>query len=521
MHRGLRIPEVVSMIVAQLGRNSLSELAALAQCSIFHDPALDALWNEQWSLELLFRCMPADLWRVDLVDGIPTMRLQRPVKVADWDRVLKYSFRIKSLVLVSAATNESLAQVFEVVRLSFPGDYLLSNLIGLHWHPEPPVKFSDIDLFLGPRITTISLSRLDMHQLSILTTLTRRFHNLKEVDLRGYSVDDDVDSQCRTALSVFICGLHHVRYLRLGCGLDAQAVTHLGRLSTLDTWHFTPRDWSSLEGLPQRSLFAHLRDFWCSDGGPFELIAPFLRSWANPRLRSLQIRSESTSSDATEELCREISGHCSHDALGFLQLNTGPFGFGTADCRMHGRALKHLFCFTNLTYVTIRSPMGFVLDDETLAELAAAWPRLEKLYLTAYEHMDQCGTLLALQAFARRCSNLNTLHLSFDALTVPSIHSESSEPRISHSALVKLNVAESPISHAVAVADFISAIFPGLADLSTALEADDIANMDDPQDPINAVRVGHHKRWKNVERLLRAKTDMHAAEPHSEEQNVM
>ncbi|KAF7367911.1 hypothetical protein MSAN_00856000 [Mycena sanguinolenta] len=168
MHRGLEVPEIAWMIVSQLDRGSRegrAALAALAQCRIFHDPALDALWRGQGTIRNLIKCMPDDLWEIVPVRRRLTMRLRRQIRAADWDRVLEYSHRIR-LFSVDSNNDLALSEVFDVLRLNVPGDYLLPNLEMLDWQPnESTTPFSNINLFLGPRLKSIILPALSLRHL--------------------------------------------------------------------------------------------------------------------------------------------------------------------------------------------------------------------------------------------------------------------------------------------------------------------------------------------------------------------
>jgi hypothetical protein len=80
MHRALKIVEVVEMICGQLDAQldnplsnrwyqhaSRSSLARLARTSTtFLDPALNVLWRHQGTLVHLLKCMPSDVWDIDI-----------------------------------------------------------------------------------------------------------------------------------------------------------------------------------------------------------------------------------------------------------------------------------------------------------------------------------------------------------------------------------------------------------------------------------------------------------------------
>ncbi|KAF7338982.1 hypothetical protein MVEN_01974400 [Mycena venus] len=307
-----------------------------------------------------------------------------------------------------------------------------------------------------------------------------------------------------------------LRTLRLDTGIDIGAIAQIGRLSSLQTLHLVPSIGPlSLAGLPQGGLFHHLRSFSFRsslDRG-IQFVTQFVRSWANPPLRSFEVEYGSfPTAAASEELYRALSHHCSLNALETLKVEM-PDDDTPAEEQyiISGQAVKLLFCFTSLKIVSIISPAGFLLDDATITELASAWPQIEELHLAAHDHMHQCGSLLALHAFARHCPNLRSLELSFDALSVPPPDQELyRRQQLLHPALTKLNVAFSLISHAFSVARFISATFFNVTELVTALEDHGIQDVDEAANPRYAAQMRCHILWKDVEELLPGLNDIRA-----------
>ncbi|KAJ7830514.1 hypothetical protein B0H14DRAFT_1196736 [Mycena olivaceomarginata] len=143
MHRALKIVEVVEMICGQLDAQldnplsnrwyqhaSRSSLARLARTSTtFLDPALNVLWRHRGTLVHLLKCMPSDVWNID----IPETRddeddvilidvkidLRRPITLADWERFLFYSHRVKSFGVDQVHLLKT-PEVYETLRLVFP-----------------------------------------------------------------------------------------------------------------------------------------------------------------------------------------------------------------------------------------------------------------------------------------------------------------------------------------------------------------------------------------------------------------
>ncbi|KAJ7653966.1 hypothetical protein DFH06DRAFT_1474624 [Mycena polygramma] len=103
MHRCLQIAEIIDMVCSYLHPSScrtsgrsvapFRDLAVAARtCTIFRDPALDYLWCYASLGKLLTRCMPLDLWAVDLIEKSAwrkehKLQLLRTIRAADWDRL--------------------------------------------------------------------------------------------------------------------------------------------------------------------------------------------------------------------------------------------------------------------------------------------------------------------------------------------------------------------------------------------------------------------------------------------------
>lgn len=94
----------------------------------------------------------------------------------------------------------------------------------------------------------------------------------------------------------------------------------------------------------------------------------------------------------THRLYTTLASHLSHPVLRTLEIGFPedyekempmPSGNTLANYVISGRILAKLFRFTNLTEVTLASPVGFDIDDRTVEDMARAWPKLKSLRLTA------------------------------------------------------------------------------------------------------------------------------------------
>ncbi|KAJ7354493.1 hypothetical protein DFH08DRAFT_855000 [Mycena albidolilacea] len=97
MHRGLLIPEVVELICGVADFPTLSSLART--CQTFQPPALAVLWETQFGLMQLLKCMPSDLWKVvPAQDGKASVNIQRPIVPADLTRMLFYAEYVRTFI---------------------------------------------------------------------------------------------------------------------------------------------------------------------------------------------------------------------------------------------------------------------------------------------------------------------------------------------------------------------------------------------------------------------------------------
>jgi hypothetical protein len=156
-----------------------------------------------------------------------------------------------------------------------------------------------------------------------------------------------------------------------------------------------------------------------------------------------------------------------------------------------GPILATLFCFGNLIEITLEPPVGFDIDDKTVADMVRAWPKLKSLCLMAssdlhhpLEHVAE-WPLRFRQPLLR--ANLPHYRLRrFD---------DSSVTAVSQSSLTSLDVGASPMIHPSLVAQFLSRLFPNLAIIRTLNEWrwDDEENISE-----NPAEHAQYTRWEQL-----------------------
>ncbi|KAJ7504858.1 hypothetical protein B0H11DRAFT_1979661 [Mycena galericulata] len=479
MHRSLRITEIVGLVFSLLqeptpvsGRRDLAE-----------------------TILNLLRCMPRDLWE-NLYGpdchARAVVRPTRPIIASDWDRLLKYSHRVRSLQ-ASEFTDPIMTHVFGALRMGVPGDRLLPNLQELGWGYISPTLSPFIDLFLGPQITSISIghSQNDNHY-DILPYLAQNCPRLSVVYIQSAFSTTPEDWR----LSAFACALAHVQYLEVG-KLDLAALANIGRLSTLNTLKTRLPDALSFPQAMTRTMFPHLLETKLEIGaGHVSALLAFVRTWKNTPLESFDADFHGTAQPhLVEEFCRVLGDHCVPDALDVFKFDISWEEENAADGFVYpGNIFRGLFCFRKLTVVSIHVFYGYDLDDALISDLAHAWPYLEELHLAtdtpARAPRTPRVTLLGLQSLAQHFRDLTTVEMTFEATSIPPPPIAGELPTMQVS-LISLHAAFSPISAAFPTARFLSATFPKLTQVS-AWGVYDASPLEREYEP----------RWREVQTLL-------------------
>lgn len=152
----------------------------------------------------------------------------------------------------------------------------------------------------------------------------------------------------------------------------------------------------------------------------------------------------------------------SHESLKCISLHTD------ATPRQDGthHLLKPLFSFKNLRILELSAIIFPELDNNGLQKLAEAWPKLQVLILQQKSgtyhvpRVDLTGLVILLE----HCPGLYQLTLSVNAIIDTKTPPTSPISSTSNTRITCINFCNSPISKAVEVAAFLSAITPNLKD---------------------------------------------------------
>ncbi|KAJ7937842.1 hypothetical protein B0H13DRAFT_1698631 [Mycena leptocephala] len=515
LHPCLKLPDIVGRVCFHLHptsdldrsavRKPMMDLAIVARtCVAFHSPALDYLWRSATLINLL-RCLPSDLVVVEELavrSGRPqyTMRILRPIRVSDWERVLVYAHRVKRLF--SDVDDLDLSAVFPCISLCVP-ENLLQNLRSLHWQ-HGDNDFHYIHFFLSSKITALSIHCTSYSARSLLPILALKCPRLRKVFLGprlDSSASDVVVKHDVQAISTFVRGLRCIEKLSAPV-LDQGALEHLRRLPTLrqlDIGGISP----TLSDSPtvDSDAFVSLEKLQLS--AEIEATTRFL-GWCNkvPLIRFGVLFPAFATADETHCLFTALAVGLAHSSVTDLTLDSDSNHTdlsASSHYPIRPESIRVLLCFVNLTAISILSPVGIDLDNDTVAEMARAWPGIESLELASYRSTTTRPriSLGCLLLFATYCRHMRRLVISFDGTVLPTPQLGAGNRSPQHS-LKHLDVEYSAISTPISVAGFLSGIFPRLEEISSRL--------DDEQNPkevaLRAQEMEFHDRWNEVQALL-------------------
>nr|GAT52642.1 predicted protein [Mycena chlorophos] len=539
MHRALQIPEVVMHICETLGADFLiydrvaqGALAALARvCRRFSEPAFDALWAKQGSVEGFLGLFPDDLWD-DPWDRFYRWDLQRAILPADWQRPLFYTHRVKSLILTDAQDLPSI-KVQRVLAICLPPgtSVLFPNLRQLEWGaPIVDKCYPFLPLLLGPRISELKIDSPQFVEfLSLLPTIPIRCPDLRIVDIGSEQAAVDMHGPLRETFSLLVRQLRGVESLWAD-DIDPAAFEHLSRLPSLKTLRLAwigvaPLDITLPDSPPEEPLFASLTAleiFPCAT----EIMLLLLDATSRSPLKTLEITVQcGFSPPAVASVISRVCSAAYRDTLELFYLEATQKGsypefaldhlalpFPENETAMSTDALRSLINagFTKLDSLQLDVPGGFDLDDALLLDIAAAWGatlRSLKLYAEDLSAPSHRVTLEGIHAMACRCPALWALDLQLSAVDIPTPADPLSA---SGPALQGLRVGFSPIRDAPAVAQFLMQAFPALEGVWYWRDFRRRAARGPWEDRTQQERDGkiYRRRWREVKQIIRAARNM-------------
>ncbi|KAJ7674000.1 hypothetical protein DFH06DRAFT_1292749 [Mycena polygramma] len=417
--------------------------------------------------------------------------------------------RVKSFELNTTFEN---SDFFEAIGWSLPAECIFPNLEELDWETPHPgdCAFRYLNLFLTPRLRNLSLTGFNgFADLCVFEKIAVKCPSLKHFFL-GWPDENRVSYEASTAVvSTFVCRLKNLETLNVP-DLDIVALAHVAQLPRMKDLAIRSERLIPSH-FPHRGVFPALVELalWTMEQASAMFTA--LGECSLTAFMLLGTGSQPPTNHVARKFYSTLANSCSHSTLRDIRVSGNRIDSSTMSTEasiysIGGEILEPLFSFTNLVSVVLSHPVGFDLDDATIALLARAWPQIERLTLEAGStwHVPSRVTLRGLASFAQHCRHLRTLHLTLDARVISPIN-QNDEPRVSQTTLVYLHVAVSPVGDSQSVAEFLFEIFPALEDIRTLYDDISTAVNDDVEQrlrlrllseaPIGAT----HKIWKDVE----------------------
>lgn len=484
--RALHIQEVCQQVVSHLcGPARQQDLLAFAlTCKAFCGLALDELWSSIADLLELIKVFPKDVWVVDKDDLLvcycevslvaranrTAQDFIRAPKPREWDRVLHYGAKIKTLI-ITEETSEDLLRQLAITR---PVIHLFPNLKHLFWHSDCYTSFSYIHLFLSPKLQEFNVGSTASSQLveySALEVLQENCPDLRALHIET-SEGHDLDRESVSALQATLCSLKNLRDLWCPSAcLDSDALTWLREKQGLECLAFAYTDELESETILQDPHtfapgFKSLKSLGITVQKSLDCVTALLRSVESPGLNSLEVTVEDIPPPGRlTDFCLSLATFC-----GLTQITVNmPNARSLHDPppRIDDAVMHPLFSLAQVECLDITSSYISITGD-CLRTMAKSWPRLSHLDLSpnGYQFASNASLdLVKMQDVAfliERCQLLEWLGLHFDASpTTP----EGTQWRCNQS-LTCLNVYSSNIPddlrHAARVASSLAALFPNL-----------------------------------------------------------
>ncbi|KAG5642546.1 hypothetical protein DXG03_002584 [Asterophora parasitica] len=451
--------------------------------------------------------MPRDLWAIE--NGIE-FKMRREIRPTDWPRFRKHASLVRTFSSTWTTTTEYHIldhTWYQNLYIATRGEALLPNVkdfawFDMSWNKDAAAAFPFIPLFLGPDISTISISYQNddntVAALSLIASLPERYPNLTAV---SFSFRDDVCAVISAAVLRWN-GLQRITVE----SLSPDALTHIASLPSLSALTIGPAYYGmTLPSALPHSAFPALRNLSIRSE-ELEFSITFLRLWSTCSLLSgAEFRSNERSLSASTwaEIIGIVADKFSPSILTCLRIEDYSESRADIDpatvseeCVVPAKSLRPLLAFSNLTTVELSASHGFDIDDAFILDLAITWPRIEYLKFDSecIPHRRPCATLFSLITLAQYCPLLYTIFININARIIPDI--DPNAPKVSLAALQFLNVVHSPISSGdtAKVAALLSDIFPNIETLDSWYK-----KLRDEEDP---PENDHDKRWTEVESLI-------------------
>ena len=449
--------------------------------------------------------------------------LMRPLKMTEWEIFRTRASRVKHLRLIDPSRPVDISTIHTLCHPPTTSP-LFPNLRSIFWNDDRPETFSFIRMLSGPTVTSIiidtpeNLNTWQTTELGIMTSLPYICPNVTHVSLPSHAYADGI-----SCFSEALCAWG--KLTEISCkGIDATALVHLAGQPTLRKLSFVlPYSRAWLDSLPSGSFFS-VRDFEIHtanlsflvefinklEGSPTSLrmqvetnpplgvVNSFLTTlgrFSTAQLQDLSLRLMTRSRPgppiaqyAAPPLPPALPPHpyyphhyhpyYSHPlhsipppaVNGSSSLAGGSQYAPSSTPALTLCDFAPLTFFENLGRIDINVDHAIYLNDDDLESLASSWPHLHYLSLNDVSgwRVKSGITHFGLLAMLECCPSLQTLCIALNTDSFKEVPADRPGEGIENTSLRILGLADSTIesSETVAVAAFLSDIFPNLTDIA-------------------------------------------------------
>ncbi|KAH8099394.1 hypothetical protein BXZ70DRAFT_1000914 [Cristinia sonorae] len=448
------------------GRRSLARLART--CKAFKEPALNVLWRDLDSFVPLLSLFPNGLMRRARRPGLGLAKNPEP---ADWEKLLAYAERVRSITYNESHSNVS-PSIFPLIEDLRPKRFILPNLTALIWKSETPAALERSLLFMNPGLQSLTIEMgtkyskmsdflLQVTEKTALSTFSFTLHsNLPDnfVDimqphnhfeklalmapgalaarvgkwasglpfLRSFSLD--LSNRTTTAVEGFFDDIEP------GSGSGYSTPSSVGGtdsgIFSGDELDFSDIRKSAVrltsDG-PRHGAFANLQHIQLT--GDTSNVATFLKHITSPLAQIDLIIDDPPAKDDWQDLCYLVCDQFSDTLLSLRISATSSSRYAElvrstsrgGEAQLQHLPLEHFAFLPRLQRLEIDLPESVIFHNRDIAHIARVCPNLEVLRLCGSARFSPASgspylTLEGLVPLTMECKRLNTLAVVLNAL---------------------------------------------------------------------------------------------------------
>ncbi|KAF8550848.1 hypothetical protein OG21DRAFT_363791 [Imleria badia] len=460
MHHALLISEVSREICGVTDPSSLPAVART--CRALHDPALDELWRDLYSISPFVHLLAEDIPGENQQTSIHSLTSQQ------WMTFREYSARTRSLYMCMI---DDLPYFDRFPCLSNPPDpnSFFPNLRTIAWYPDNHLTMLPfLRLLCGPALTSLSAEfATDPASLAVVRALGILCPKITDISISASSetLSDDLANALSTSIG------HWKDLKHVSCDdLTVSALEHLTQARNLEslTACASARLSSFSQTLGAQELsFPRLQHLHLYTG----LLSTTTACLGGLRLALKEFRLDLFDAEEVfsglsclRDLFTTLAEACLHACLARLYLCVIHPDFPSPNSVVTIRDIRPLFSFAHLRVVSVEGLSTFTVDDDDIAEMASAWPDIEELALsTCVDHpVASMPTFLSFIRLIRSCPKLRALSLVIDTtqLVIPPFDTVGRDVR--SDVLEELCLGNSPITLPLTVAHVLHKLYPAL-----------------------------------------------------------